>query len=487
MVDNNYKSFITNQLLAGEILSKKLLSVLLSFALLISVSSTVFAAEGKKGQPEFISTANTESVAEVNFKSPPKMHVDDLVEASGLQKVDITKLANFNLSDGKKLANSFHNRSARSVTEAWTGTLANQGEFTYVIAPLAPTQIINATLVCPKGANLNYDLFIYDIDANGNLGSVVAASVTSTYLNIYPDGTVKTVDEGAAFINNTAQTNNYAVIVSATEGGSATDGFELTISLDVKGNYDVAEPNDSAFNAHAVNKGSSTGSSLHVANDQDWYNFRGTSDFSNANISVNAGYKVEVYAANGTKMVLVSQNPSGTYPIAIGANYIRVFADGVAFTPAAYTLTITPRTYSPAEMQVLLNGGEGRDFPDYPQGNTYLRFKNKLCPEVTILSASGHPVPDQLVTLYWESGSWNEGTGNKSRTVTGYTDAHGKVTLVLETPFLPTSLGKYSFYVGSPILFLHHYDFDVIKISANGVNSYTDLVYHFSRSDYIGG
>lgn len=341
---------------------------------------------------------------------------------------------------------------------------------------------MNTTLISPTNPNLNYDLFIYEVTSGGTLGNVVASSTTGTYFNTYPSGVQKTVDEGAAFINNTTQTNNYAVIVSATQGGSTADTFKLTVSLDVDGCYDSAEPNDSPYNAYGVTEGTVSGASLHVINDQDWFIWRATSEFISADISSSNGYNVEVYTANGNKLVLVAKNTDGSYPISTGVNYIRVFADESTFSPSTYSLSITPRKLKPAYMHVELNGDQGQVYPDYPEGR-YFRFKDRISPDVTITSASGYAVTNQPVTLHWESGSWNESTGNKSREVTAYTNEQGIATTTI-TP--PTSLGTQSVYLHGAIDFIHYYDIDGILISSPGVTSYTDVVYHFSLSEYVG-
>lgn len=462
---------------------KKVLSLAISLSLFASTNASavgVIDANSEKGLV-LNSESNIELVDEIEFKSLPEMDIKDLVPDTNMPSM----LSNnhFNINEGYLLGNM----NAKSVTQSWTGVLKNEGEFTYVTASLAPTQILNATLVCPKNPNFNYDLFVYEIDDNGYLTNVVSASTTGTYFNTYEDGTTKTVDEGAAFVNKTDKTQNYAVIVSATKGGSASDTFELTLSLDVQGNYDSAEPNDSAYYAYGITEGNLTGASLHVINDQDWYMWNATSEFESAKISATSGYDVEVYTANGNNLILTNKNSDGSYPIATGVNYIKVSSDGENFVPSVYSLSIEPWDLKPAEMFVHLVGDEGdKSYPDYPQGNNYLRFKDRLSPEVGIASASGYPVRNYPVTLYWESGSWNEHTGNKTREITEYTNSGGVATLVLESPNLPTSLGSYSYYISGPINFIHYYDIDGIVISSPGVESYYNLVYHFSHSVYAG-
>lgn len=199
----------------------------------------------------------------------------------------------------------------------------------------------------------------------------------------------------------------------------------------MQGNYDSAEPNDSAFEAYKIKEGELSGASLHVENDQDWYIWDATAEFKSAKFIVSSGYDVEVYTADGNKLKLNPQNP------------------------------------------------------DYPEGE-HFRFKDRLSPYIGIVSRSGYPVKNHPVTLYWESGAWNEQTGNKTRTVTGKTNKEGVVKLVLEKPDLPTSLGSHSVYLPGPIQFTHYYDIDGIVISSPGVEAYPDVVYHFAYSVYEG-
>lgn len=80
----------------------------------------------------------------------------------------------------------------------------------------------------------------------------------------------------------------------------------------MQGNYDSAEPNDSAFEAYKIKEGELSGASLHVENDQDWYIWDATAEFKSAKFIVSAGYDVEVYTADGNKLKLNPQNPD--YP-----------------------------------------------------------------------------------------------------------------------------------------------------------------------------
>ena len=257
-----------------------------------------------------------------------------------------------------------------------TGAIENEGQFAYYIVSLTPRQMISATMACPQNPDLNYDLFLYEVDENGYLGNILNASTTETYMNTYSDGTVKTMDESLAYINNTAETKNYAVIVLATKGGSASDTFKLTLSMDEDGSYDIFEYNNSPYDAFelpelTVNGLSVSQLSLHVSNDQDWFLLRNTSSeislaSINPKITETQSYQIEVYTADGSKMKLARKS-NGLYSIQPGVNYIKVCADETGFTSSGYQLLITGLSNSPSKVEYILNGDEGpTQFITYP-------------------------------------------------------------------------------------------------------------------------
>ncbi|MGL5616486.1 MAG: hypothetical protein ACRDD2_09725 [Sarcina sp.] len=438
--------------------------------------------------PTFAITSNTTNtikiVEEIEFKEFPQMNIADLSKDFSLKNNSNVRFHG-KLTENNKLGeiNNKTKIESRGITQSWTGTLQNQGDITYIIASLAPNQILNASLKCPNNENLNYDLLVHEVDENGYLGDLVAASTTGTYFNSYPDGTKKTVDEGAAFINKTNQIRDYAIIVSATEGGSSIDSFELTVSLDVPGTYDAAEPNDSAYDAYSVTEGTVTGANLHVSNDQDWYMWKATSEFKEADINATAGYEVEVYNAIGNKLALIKPDTNGIYKVQPGVNYIRVFEKDGNFIPSRYSLNIIPTKLTPAKMTIELNGDMGNDLIPYPEGK-YLRYKNEVNSKIQLASESGYVVSGYPLELYWESESWSEQSGNKMRTVSGVTDKKGEVILSLSSPKLPPAIGGRIHFIPGPMSITHYYDISYLKVSGEGVNSYVTPAYHFSRSEY---
>lgn len=483
---------------------RKILSVVISISMVLCMGITSFAEE-----PEMVSTTENELevriVEEFETRVPQEVNAADLVKAEDLP-IDAPAVTMQDLETGIQLTDTdgVQNpekmaRSDSGVIQSLTGAIANEGEFAYYIVTLAPRQIVSATMACPQNPDLNYDLLLYEVDENGYLGNILNASTTETYMNTYPDGTVKTMDESLAYINNTAETKNYAVIVLATKGGSASDTFKLTLSIDVDGSYDIFEYNNSPYDAFELPELTKDGLSvsqlsLHMSNDQDWFLLRNTSsEISLASIdpkiTETQSYQIEVYTADGSKMKLAGQS-DGLYRIQPGANYIKVYADENGFTSSEYQLLISGLSNSPSNIDYRLNGDEGpTQFATYPQGK-YFRFKNKLCPEVYVFSKSGFPVPGYSVNLFWESGAWNEETDNKYRNITSKTGNDGIAVLTLASNLpspndLPTSIGSYAYIRNGPFMFRDYYDLDAIVISAYGQVIFSDGVYHLMRSDYI--
>lgn len=371
--------------------------------------------------------------------------------------------------------------SANSFTQSFTGTIDEEGEFSYLTVTLAPGEILQSTLLGPNDSAINYDLLLYSIVDN-SFDSFIKGSTLSTYINTYADGSSKSVEDGISYINTSDTLQTYALIVIASEGCSTTEPFLLTVSIDEEGYYDAAEPNDSPFDAVMVTTGAIiTNSNLNVTNDQDWYVWNVPSTISGTSITLsNSEYSVEVYRASGSSMILVNPDSSGVYNLNTGYYYIRVYCKNDDFNSSEYTLTFQPYGKIASRIVVSFNGDMGANKVTYPEGS-YYRFRDTLYPSVLILDASGYPVISQTVTLTWLSGSWNESTGNSERSQTIITDNSGRGSFNMT---VPTSLGYNSCLLSGAITFRHYYDIDGIVFQC-GSASASQIVYHFSYSDYI--
>lgn len=248
---------------------------------------------------------------------------------------------NYNLDSGVlmgDLATRRNTRSAASITQEFTDILTAEGEFKFVQFSLNEGEIFNGTLVCPKNANLNYDLLLGRVADDGNI-TIIKESALGTYID--PE-TEKTVDEGISFVHNQATEGNYAVLVIATTGSSSVDSFTLTVSLDTVGSYDGNEPNDSAFDATNMANLSASGT-LHVENDQDWY----IANIKDGVYEATADdYQAEIYYADEGNVLKKAETSGKNFILDNGTYYIKVFSDkkGEDFAFGSYTLKIEDKS-----------------------------------------------------------------------------------------------------------------------------------------------
>lgn len=242
------------------------------------------------------------------------------------------------VSELGELALPADTRSAASITQSFTDILTAEGQMKLVQFSLGEGDIVNASLVCPNNANLNYDILLASVGADGSL-TLMKSCGLGTYID---PNTEKTVDEGISYVHNQATVGNFALIVVATSGSSSTDTFTLTISLDAAGSFDSNEPNDSAFDAASIS-GTSASGSLHVENDQDWYVTNATAGV----YEVTAGdYNAEIYyVTTGNKLVREAKS-GNNYVLDNATYYIKVFSDkkGSDFQFGSYNLQLTDKS-----------------------------------------------------------------------------------------------------------------------------------------------
>lgn len=238
-----------------------------------------------------------------------------------------------------------NNRSASSATNYFTDYLSETNDSKYVVFSMGEGMIVNATLQSPNKSNLDYNLVLGRVDDEGNVTLFQDCPLT-TYID---PNTNKTLDESISYIHNEAAIGTYAVFVISVNGGSSTDSFTLTLSLDAAGSYDNNEPNDNAFEAVEMS-GLSADGTLHVENDQDWYVTSGHKGPHN----VTAGnYKAEVYYVVGDNQLAMADFLDGNYLLSENiVYYIKVYSDtkGENFTYGNYTLQLTDKSiYSTME------------------------------------------------------------------------------------------------------------------------------------------
>lgn len=427
------------------------------------------------------SSVSAASASNTNSKELVTEH-SRIVEKEKMSDVSIAN--SDELGKMQRTTNKMQRSSANSVTETFTGVLEAEGDTTYLMLTLAPEEIIQATLAGPNDASINYDMLLYTVDDAGNLGTCVAGCGLDTYMNEYSDGETKSVEDALSYIHSGEGNQSYALFVVASSGCSATDPFSLTVSIDEEGYYDAAEPNDNPFNATTITTGQKvTGNSLNVSNDQDWYVWQVPSTIYGVSMNLSeTGYAAEIYyAIDDGAMVLVKPTSSGIYKLGSGYYYIRVHNVSNNFVSSDYTLSFQPYGNTASKINVAFNGDQGSSKVNYGAGS-YYRAKSKISPTVTVLDSSGYPVVGQSVLLVWQSGCWSEGSGNFERRQTVTTDSSGKATFNLS---LPPAMGNYSYVNGSAITFEHYYDTAAFGVYCGSV-SYTQAMYHFAYSSYVG-
>lgn len=409
-----------------------------------------------------------------------EVSVDELSYDTGMEQKGHAELnasaldAMTEIPSGNEEGISAH--ASGGITQSFEGVVEQEGAFTYMLLSLAPGQILQATLAGPNNAGIDYDLLLYTYNDNGTLGTCVAESTLNTYINSIPG---KSVEDAIAYINTGSTSQNYALLVFAARGCSSTETFKLTVSLDNFENFDAGEPNDNPFSAVAIPDGAVISNcNLNVANDQDWYVWNVSSSFAYMGLNLsNSNYTVEVYQADGQSMKWVEPNrATGLYAVSPGKYYFRVYNKNDNFVSAAYTLSVQAYGTTPAKMTVVFKSDMGSTIPAYGQG--YYIFESTLKPLVMIEDASGYPVTNVQVRLYWKSGARPPEDGNEADQIRR-TDKDGIATFDLVT-FL--ARGVYT-WEGSG--FRHYYDIDDLLYSCGDL-SMSQKVYHLWITEPIG-
>lgn len=242
-------------------------------------------------------------------------------------------------------------RSANSITQSFTDFLTAEDDAIAVQFSLEEGDIVNASLVCPNNANLDYDLYLVSVTDDGS-PSLVSSCTLGTHID---SETGKTVDEGISYVHNQATVGNFALLVVATTGSSSVDSFTLTVSIDTAGSYDRNEPNDSPFTATRISSLSATGS-LHVVNDQDWY----IVNMNSGVYSVTAGdYQAEVYYVDDGDIMVRERKAGSNYVLDNRTYFVKVFSDAAQeqFEFGDYTLELIDRSKY-ATMQTAFDFGD---------------------------------------------------------------------------------------------------------------------------------
>ncbi len=373
--------------------------------------------------------------------------------------------------------------------ETYYGTLTPENDLAYIEKALEPGEILNTTLICPLSEELDYNLMLCECDPDtGEVGDLLEVSRLTTQFNTYPDNTRKTADESISYINTSADTEYYYIVIFSSQGYSTMYNFQLTISITEEGEYDMFEPNDSPYYATNISSRSSNNPNLHAENDHDWFLYYAPDDVAAVKISTNViGYNVEIYTSDGLGMYLETPESDGFYLVESDIPYyIHVFSNMNNFSSSNYGLMFETAEIEPNEPEVgnikisSFTSDLGSEAVRYDYG--YLNiFKREFEVTVLVTSTDGSPLKNQYVLLQWESDAWTEASGNRYVYAEGWTNSNGIVTLNVHTA---VSLGSKKYILTGAVNFLHTYDLSQVTVYCSNAST-TKKLYHFANSSYI--
>lgn len=479
-------------------------TVLSLVLLLVFQMSVVSAAEGSRSEALSATTQeealslhaaidNAEPVTQLT-KAAPAEGLNSALQHTIDTPVNLNDSANFQFltSSLRTLA-----ESTSSVTTAtYTGVIPKEGEAVHLYPIyVKPGEVLQVQLDPPLSPQLNYDLYLYEFDmATGNIITTpIDYSIYGTYMNNYENGT-RTLSENVGTKNTTSGDKAYLVEVLAKQGGSINDPFTVTVA--VSSEYDAYETDENAFHAYGFTVNTS-GSSLNTRSisspiDNDWFAINvpenrnyDALNLTLDNVSMSKGYKVEVYGAyEGNQMRLLSSPADKNVRIGTGTFYVRVYTTG-QYDNTNYTLTVRPVLRADKISITGFDSNEGpNSYPSYQYGK-HFRAKDTLTVNGKVTTSDNFAVANAKVDVLWLNQNWTEGSGNRTRTASVYTDADGNFTATLS---LPASTGSIREFLPGAINFTHYYDLSGInvQVSERPNVSATDIIYHFAYSLYGG-
>lgn len=479
-------------------------TVLSLVLLLVFQMSVVSAAEGKFSErlPATMQENELSLQATMDHAEP----VTQLMKAAPAEGLDGTLehtiTAPINLNDAEAILpqssalRTLAEPSNTVTTATYSGVIPKEGEAVHLYPIyVKPGDVLQVQLDPPLSPQLNYDLYLYEFDmTTGNLNTTpIDYSIYGTYMNNYANGT-RTLSENVGTKNTTSGDKAYLVEVHAKQGGSINDPFNVTLAISSE--YDAYETDENAFHAYGFTVNTS-GSSLNTRSisspiDNDWFAITvpENRNYDALNLTLDAastskGYKVEVYGAyEGNQMKLLSSPTDQNVRIGTGSFYVCVYTTG-QYDNSNYLLTVRPVLRADKIVITGFNSKEGpNDYPTYRYGK-HFRAKDTLTVYGRVSTSDNYAVANAKVDVLWLNENWTEGSGNRTRTASVYTDANGNFTATFG---LPASTGSIAEFLSGPINFTHYYDLSGVNVQVSErPNVYaTDIIYHFAYSLYGG-
>lgn len=255
-------------------------------------------------------------ITETNYSNETVEMVGDFEDLSSLELSQLN-LAETSLGEFE----SPFTKNANGTATQYTGYLNSASDYRSLQFYMTKDQIINLTLEMPSNTNVDYNMWLYSI-ADDNSLKLVSYSNFGTYVE---EGTGNTLDESISHIHTEDSLGAYLVYINSSEGYSSYNPFTLTVGRNNAGTYDGYETNDNAYFAKNITS-SGTTSSLHVANDQDWFSVSlngGIYDITASN------YNVDIYSYDGSNNSFKSAEKlkNGTYRLDGGFYYVKVHSE----------------------------------------------------------------------------------------------------------------------------------------------------------------
>lgn len=395
-------------------------------------------------------------------------------------------------------------RAYNAYYQSLTGAIATEGTIQpYGVIVLAPNQILQVGLECPKHVDMDYDLYIAEVMDDGTVGNILAGSMYATHIE---GGMTKTLDEGIDYINTSTTNKRYAILVHAKKGGGEMFPYTLYYSIDAQGNYNPNENDQNAATPMAtlpfgylINN-----VALNSPADVDWIaidNSMGNA-FEHADIAlsitdVTTGAaittdSVELYKHVGdNKMLLLEPRTDGTYRFTPSSNtgeyFIRIAPkdrDNMDWHQYKISVDIAATQTAAANLHLVYTTPEdpsGTNYVTWPQyGNAYcLNTYTWFQVEGTVTDAFGDPVPNYgtasvlFTNFYWRDIGKNENLATASGR--NPVNANGKFTIRIND--FPSPAGYYSYRSASG--YTHRYDLAQLEVSL-GSFYHIEPIYHWS-------
>ncbi|MBZ4666462.1 hypothetical protein [Mahella sp.] len=427
----------------------------------------------------------------INLKKPTTHYVskDELTPRIG-KRIATRIIVNTSLDPKKEIKRSEQLRATTVVDSSFyttfTDYLTTEGESKYVYPiNLSNGQVLHAQLDLPNSSELDYDLYLFEVDGEGNM-TLVDASEYPTYIN----GISGTLSEAVGIYNTNEADKTYAVFVQSYIGSSISQSFKLHIGINTNTDPYEADENVAKAINFTLNQSGSTAinvRSLNTMCDNDWFTFTVPSDpdysrvaFTLDESSTVMRYKVEVYTNLSDGSMVKEIMTDNKVSLSPGRYYVRVAStDGNAITRTNYTLTVSPE-YLADEIYITEFGGGG--YATY-YGTTLYRVNGSSTITVKgVAGVNGYVLPNATITVTVFNPNWDP-TDLKYRTATVTTDGQGIFTATVNTS---PSTASMSCLISGAISFMHYYD--IGGVYAESGNAITDVVpiYIFAYSIYLG-